>query len=667
MASSSFINKQTVVSGVTFATNNFVAILDHQELPNEFHIIQDFLASSPLKFALTEPASVSFKSVMQVWNSVTFDKGHSDSILMSFEYDGITHYVTPAIVEDAMHLPVLGDGVPDNVSDSTLFEFVTKLGYNGEVKRYGNLYRTKLKREWNFFFDTISRCFLNKTSNFDALPSGSLKIGYSLIHSTVFDYGSFILNALCDRKSDKLVIRQMVFIGNSFIPDESKQSTTTSNVSQKTLVVKSKKLARTDVSGRQSGSKDFSSTPLTKKKLQGGVQGVLVKKAAKGVEVVSVKRKLVLRDETDSEDDLPISSIMNVNKEVADTAIEDVVPLSKSQKKRKLSKSRYHIPYEKKQDTNVQDTSILNEQSSSAAQANPDVSIPDGAPSQVVTISDSPAQDSPTKRHVDISWEKYGVAASNLGIKHPMEKLRKAGELVFSRQKKLKGSSPQEPGPQSGSAALTDDPATQEPLNQSLGEGLAIGMVTQEPSSQSEDAGQATVSEKFPDNAQGISGADEVQRLVEDTVNEGSTQEPTTQSVEEASEPHATQEPSITNTDASLSNPDNVTPDASGAPDVEPILIQPLRSRPMDHPITDSQDKPKGIDIPDPDVTHDDDDSDDSDDDNNDEKEQLARVLKSSLGTNYGSSSTFMTGKASTGKDLRQDFLFLLKSILLKS
>ncbi|KAK1383202.1 hypothetical protein POM88_020937 [Heracleum sosnowskyi] len=667
----------------------------------------------------------------KVWNSVTFDKGHSDSILMSFEYDGITHYVTPAIVEDALHLPVLGDVVPDNVSDSTPFEFVTKLGYNGEVKRYGNLFRTKLKREWNFFFDTISRCFLNKTSTFDALPSGSLKIGYSLIHSTVFDYGSFILKALSDRKSDKLGyvcflrflqlifnhlcpnvvfeddvvlpicritdnnIKSLVnsdkangFIGNAFIPDEvrfflhqkmptcygllshvmgqgqshlvpnpsihpkqSKQSTATSNVSQKTLVAKSKKSARTDVLGRQSGSKDFSSTPLTKKKLQGGVQGVLEKKDAKGVEVVSVKRKLVLRDETDSEDDLPISSIMNVNKEVADIAIEVVVPSSKLQKKRKLSKGRYHIPFEKKQDTDVHDTSILNEQSSSAAQANPDV-----APSQVVTISDSPAQDSSTKRHVDISWEKYGAAAFNLGIKHPMEKLRKAGELVFSRQKKLKGSSPQEPGPQSGSAAFTDDPATQEPLNQSLGEGLAIGMVTQEPSSQSGDAGQATVSEKFPDNAQGISGADDVQRLVEDTVNEGSTQEPPTQSVEEASEPHSTQEPSVSYHDASLSNPDNVTPDASGAPDAEPILIQPLRSRPMDHPITDSHDKLKGIAIPDPDVTHDDDDSDDSDDDNNDEKEQLARVLKSSLGTNYGLSSTFMTGKASTGKDLRQDF-----------
>ena len=89
---------------------------------------------------------------------------------------------------------------------------------------------------------------------------------------------------------------------------------------------------------------------------------------------------------------------MNVNKEVDDTAAEVVVPLSTPQKRRRLSKGRYQIPLEKKQDTDVQDTSILNEQSVSTAQANPDDSIPVAAPSQVVNISDSPAQDSPTKK-----------------------------------------------------------------------------------------------------------------------------------------------------------------------------------------------------------------------------------------------------------------------------
>ncbi|KAK1364806.1 hypothetical protein POM88_040367 [Heracleum sosnowskyi] len=441
MASSSFMNKQTVISGVTFATNNFVVVLSHQDLPSEFHIIQDFLASSPLKFSLTEPASVSFKSVMQVWNSAVFGKGLPGTLLMNFEFNGVTYNVTPDVIEEALHLPILGDSVPDVITDSTLFD----------------------------------RCFLNKTSNFDALPSRSLKIGYSRIHSTVFDYGSFILKALSDRKSDKLGyvcflrffqlifnhlcpgaifdddvilpicritennLKSLVnsdkangFTSTAYIPDEvglflkekmptqygsvsdamgqgqthlvpdtsippkhSKHSSTTSNVSQKTLVLKTKKSARTDVSGRQSGSKDFSSTPLTQKKLQGGVQGVLVKKDAKVVpdkvvEGVTVKIKLVLRDESDSENDMPISSKFKIFKEVVDTAIEVVAPSSKPQKKRKLSKSRYHIPF-KTQVTDGQDTSNPDEQS------NPDVGTPDDTQRKVVSISDSPAKDSPTK------------------------------------------------------------------------------------------------------------------------------------------------------------------------------------------------------------------------------------------------------------------------------
>ncbi|KAK1372305.1 hypothetical protein POM88_028498 [Heracleum sosnowskyi] len=394
-----------------------------------------------------------------------------------------------------------------------------------------------------------------------------------------------------------------------------------------------------------------------KRRYKGGVQGVLVKKADKVVKNVPMKRKLRLIDESDSEDDLPISSVMNVNKEVADTATKAVVPLSKPHKTRKLSKSRYHIPLTvQMKDTDIQ-TSNPDESSTPDALANPDVSIPD-ATTKVVSLSDSPASPSQIR---EISWEKVSTTASLVGLTPTSKKKRNAEELVYQRQKKLKGSSPQEPEFQSNSAA-TVDPATQEPLNQSLGEGLASGMVTQEPfsqrenedinipatqepSSQSEDAGKATAS---------------VERLVENIVNEGSTQEPLTQSVEAASEPQAPQEPLVANTDASISNPDDVHPDASGAPDNEPILIQPLRSRPMDHPISEPQDKLKGIAIPDPDITHDtgDDTSDDSDDDNENrkEKEQLATALKISLGTNFGSSSTYMASNAFTGKDQRQDF-----------
>ncbi|WOG95323.1 hypothetical protein DCAR_0414638 [Daucus carota subsp. sativus] len=77
------------------------------------------------------------------------------------------------------------------------------LQYKGEHTKIGSLQRALVKKQWNFFFDCISRCFLNKVSGFDALPSGSLQIPYSLIHDTPLNYGEFILAMLAVKKEDK--------------------------------------------------------------------------------------------------------------------------------------------------------------------------------------------------------------------------------------------------------------------------------------------------------------------------------------------------------------------------------------------------------------------------------------------------------------------------------
>ena len=80
-----------------------------------------------------------------------------------------------------------------------------------------------------------------------------------------------------DTNTDAMVQSHTHYVPNSSIPPKhSPKHITTSDVSQKTSVVKLKKLSRSDVSGRQSGSKDFSLKPLTQMKLQGGVQVVLV-------------------------------------------------------------------------------------------------------------------------------------------------------------------------------------------------------------------------------------------------------------------------------------------------------------------------------------------------------------------------------------------------------
>ena len=52
----------------------------------------------------------------------------------------------------------LPEGLSANVnySENEMKVFLTQIGYTGDMRRMGRLVRTKLKKEWNFFFDCIS-------------------------------------------------------------------------------------------------------------------------------------------------------------------------------------------------------------------------------------------------------------------------------------------------------------------------------------------------------------------------------------------------------------------------------------------------------------------------------------------------------------------------------
>ena len=106
-------------------------------------------------------------------------------------------------MEKALHLPKHGKITPTKLTNYEILDFLKTLGYASDDTKIRSFQRSLVKKEWNFFFDCISRCFLNKVSNFDALPKGSLQIGYSLIHNTLFDYGTFLLELLAVRKEDK--------------------------------------------------------------------------------------------------------------------------------------------------------------------------------------------------------------------------------------------------------------------------------------------------------------------------------------------------------------------------------------------------------------------------------------------------------------------------------
>ena len=109
--------------------------------------------------------------------------------------------VTPVTVRKALHLPEDVEFTPA-IGEELLQNMMASLGYEKSLARMGTLVRKHLRKEWSFFFDCLTRAFGNKCTNFDAIPSLSQQIGYSLLHSTHFDYARTILCFIGDRMQE---------------------------------------------------------------------------------------------------------------------------------------------------------------------------------------------------------------------------------------------------------------------------------------------------------------------------------------------------------------------------------------------------------------------------------------------------------------------------------
>nr|XP_017228772.1 PREDICTED: proteoglycan 4-like [Daucus carota subsp. sativus] len=181
-------------AGAKFVTNNYAAILSNAEAPNEFHLIQDYLAHSEFMYALTQPEVISPAQVLTLWRSARYNDGGEHG-----SYEGQEYLVTPETVRKALHLPEHSK-YHSSVSTQTLKDMMQFFGYSGNTDKMGELKRPCLCKEWSFYYDCITRAFGNKCSNFDAIPLFSQHIGYALIHNLNFDIAPSILRFIGDRK-----------------------------------------------------------------------------------------------------------------------------------------------------------------------------------------------------------------------------------------------------------------------------------------------------------------------------------------------------------------------------------------------------------------------------------------------------------------------------------
>ena len=221
--------KNLVYNGTKFVPNNFAAVLTKSEVPSELHFIQDFLANSEIGFALTQPEQISPDQVLTFWRTGLYDDGgrHGTPSIV-FTVQEVEYVVTPLTVRKALHLPEDVNFTPA-VGLELLQNMMASLGYEESLASMGQLVRKHIRREWGFFFDCITKAFGNKCSNFDALPILSQQIGYSLIHSTHFDYARTILCYIGDRMTEDpqcVYFARFVQLIYSFCTEEPQRAST---------------------------------------------------------------------------------------------------------------------------------------------------------------------------------------------------------------------------------------------------------------------------------------------------------------------------------------------------------------------------------------------------------------------------------------------------------
>ncbi|KAK1372292.1 hypothetical protein POM88_028485 [Heracleum sosnowskyi] len=188
--------------GLEFVPNNYAAPLSTENVPEAFHLFQNFLAQSDIGHALVAPAKLSGSQIKAFWETGVYDDGgESGTPSIIFEFAEEEYVVTPTTVRDALGCEDF-NAFTISVGDSDLQRMMREIGYSGSLARTGNLKRPFLRKEWSFFFDCITRAFGKKCTNWDAIPIDSLQIGYFLLYGAHFDYARLVLNNIGEKMTE---------------------------------------------------------------------------------------------------------------------------------------------------------------------------------------------------------------------------------------------------------------------------------------------------------------------------------------------------------------------------------------------------------------------------------------------------------------------------------
>nr|GFB79983.1 hypothetical protein [Tanacetum cinerariifolium] len=123
------------------------AILEKGEFNTDFHPMVDFIAASPLRYALTIKPTVFVSRIRQFWSTARIETTNKGTHILA-TVDGIQRTVSEASLRRNLKLRD-EDGIV-SIPDTELFENLTLMGYNISQNQKFTFQKGQFSHQWKY-------------------------------------------------------------------------------------------------------------------------------------------------------------------------------------------------------------------------------------------------------------------------------------------------------------------------------------------------------------------------------------------------------------------------------------------------------------------------------------------------------------------------------------
>nr|GEV30881.1 hypothetical protein [Tanacetum cinerariifolium] len=148
--------------------HNMAAILEKGEFNSDFHPMVDFIAASPLRYALTVKPTIFVSHIRQFWSTARIETKDEGTYILAI-IDGIQRTVSESSLRCNLKLRD-EDGIV-SIPDTELFENLTLMGYNISQNQKLTFQKGQFSHQWKYLIHTIMQCLSPKSTGFNEVSS----------------------------------------------------------------------------------------------------------------------------------------------------------------------------------------------------------------------------------------------------------------------------------------------------------------------------------------------------------------------------------------------------------------------------------------------------------------------------------------------------------------